>query len=371
LLIVTGLYRSGTTLVQKTLDSIREVNLINHGIYSFFKVLDGKYSSADFVEKDRLLGINNYTGSEGYGELLQVAVFDVHDVANVLSGIEDEILSDTETGSLSHPNLDWLEVLKKTIQPGKASEIFKHIVEAISDYRKEKNREAVVYSGFKELNLEQFIVPLLKVYGDDVKILQIIRDPRAVLASRNFSNKDYHKRFGEKNHPLYLITQMWRTSIFYKYYLLKKYPGQFLSITYEDFVVNFEKTMTTVLQFLELEIQALSIDPSTFKDERGNPWRQNTSHVQNTGISQASLKKWEEILPNSVLGALEYMCNFEMIQSGCQPKLSIQEQYNQFVAYTEDKNKLKSWAKEFGLILTEEKKQKEITRTQVLNECYS
>ena len=59
--------------------------------------------------------------------------------------------------------------------------------------------------GLKELNLEEFAQPIIDGLGqENARFIKIIRDPRAITASRNYGNMLKIKA-GGKQHPLWLI----------------------------------------------------------------------------------------------------------------------------------------------------------------------
>jgi len=364
-IIVTGMYRSGTTLIQKILDCHPNINLINHGVFSFFKILDSKYLNENIFLKDRLLGFYNYTQYDSYKTLFKNIYFNKIDTEIFLKGIHNEIKTDNKLGNPSHPTIEWFNLLKDIIKEGQAHEILDNIIKTINKYRK-KNCNNIIYSGFKELNIEQFLESLVNEYGNNVKMVQVIRDPRSILASRNYSENFILTRGGRKLHSLYFIAQMWKTSIFYKYFLTNHYPETFLSIYYEDLVRDTDNEIKKICDFLSIDFMPKLLNYTNYKDEKGNNWKANTSFEQKKGFDTTSIQKWKNIIPKKVIGAFEFMCHHEMRIEGYCPITDKENMFKAFLKYEDENDKIKKWSFQFNLILDSEQKKKEILRNCLL-----
>ena len=365
LIIVTGLYRSGTTLVQKILNSHAKINIINHGMLNFFKNLEFLFfKNMGFPFNDRPLGLEFFRSDENYKKIFKIVYFDENAIEILINKIEKEIIKDIELGGQkTRPTTEWLYCLRKTIKPGNSKEVLKNICESIRLYRNSNN---INYCGFKELNLEQFIEPLINAFEKDFKVIQIIRDPRAILASRNYGN--FLKTKGDgKIHPLLLIAKTWRTLIKYKIFLSNYYPENFLSIYYEQLVKDPVNEIKKICNFLSIEYNSDLLDFSKYRNEENKQWKVNTSFQEKKGFNTKSINRWKSILPKEIIGAIEFMCYYEMMTEGYFPITDESNMFKSFLRYEDKKEKIKKWTFKFDLILDSKQKKKEIARNYFLS----
>ena len=360
-ILVTGLYRSGTTLLQKILDMHPEINIIEGGVFPFFKSLDClflKYSDSNII--DRPLCIEPQISDQDYKDIFDKVNFNKSNIFELMTKIRMRIDKGSKTDyARMCPTSKWFDYLESIIHQGNSKKILEKIYESIHLYR---GSRPVTYTGFKECLLDQFIEPLINCYKDRIKIVQLIRDPRAILASRNYGFFSDIRTEGKK-HPLLLVAYMWRNSVRYKNILTVKYPDNFYSVKYESLINNNYGVVKDICKFLIVEFFPFLLDHNKFKDENGDSWKANTSFKQkSTGFLTASLIKWMKILPRDTLGAIEYLCAPEMLQAGYRPILSDEEQFACFVNYQEDTDTMKEWVKKFDLILDHRNKQREIAR---------
>jgi len=364
LIVVTGLYRSGTTLVQKILNSNSEINIINHGMLGYFKSLESIFfKEKGYPFNDRPLCLEFFRPNKDYRKIFDIVNFDEKAVTTLIDQIEKEIVRDINLGGpKTRPTSKWIDCLKKTIKPGKAKEVLKNICKSINLYRGSNNP---TYCGFKELNLEQFIEPLIFEFNKDIKVIKIIRDPRAILLSRNYGSIVKTKG-GGKIHPLLLVAKTWRTSIRYKLLLSNLYPQNFLPIYYEQLVIDPINEIKKICNFLSIEFSTNLLDFSQYKDEENNIWNVNTSFQEKKGFDQSSINKWKDILPQQVIGAFEFMCCHEMMIEKYCPITDEENMFKDFVNYEDEKDKIKEWTFRFNLLLDSEQKKKEILRNYLL-----
>lgn len=121
----------------------------------------------------------------------------------------------------------------------------------------------------------------------DGKCINIIRDPRSVLAS--FKKHTYAKK------PLYLgaifnCFDSMKHSVTYTNY----YPNKFLNVKYEDVLMNEEDELKKIFDFLGLSSDHDLTSRVGWVDTSGNPWKDNTEFGKFSKTS--SVNRWKKNL---------------------------------------------------------------------------
>jgi len=194
-----------------------------------------------------------------------------------------------------------------TLEGSTYSDLFVSIISLIS---KSKRDDAIFY-GFKEAWADEFIPALINTFPD-IKILQIIRDPRAVCASKNYSIRT-------KPYPLLFITRRWRKHAMLYSHFQNRFPGNLLAIKYEELIASPEVIANQLCEFLEVEFDNAMLDTGKYINGEGAQWAQNSSYIPvGTGINSESLCRWMHVLTKSEIEFIEKMCFPEMIATGYQ-----------------------------------------------------
>jgi len=365
ILVITGLYRSGTTLLQKSLNSNPKIHILNQGIKAFFKKLENLFfTKMNYPFNDRFLGLEYFEPDKNYLNIFFDVEFTKSDINNLIKQIEDEIRFDNEIGNFqTYPAIKWIECLKLKLRPAKAIEVMNDIIEAIHLYFGDKKSMVI---GFKELNLEQFVIPLINCFKERFKVIHIIRDPRAIMASRNYGS--YVNSHGRgKLHPILYIARLWRNSIRYKY-LLNNYHSNYLPVKYELLVKDSVQELTNICRFIDIDYSEEMLDSSKYKNEAGKIWKSNSSFHNNVdGFDTAPIDRWKKILPKSETAALEFMCKYDMIREGYTLENNDEEEFNSFINHQDDIKNIKDWANKMNLILDMKQKKYEISRDYLLH----
>jgi hypothetical protein len=343
-MIITGIYRSGTTLIQKLLDANPRVSVVNHGMAGFFQMMKPYlFERAGVKNSDAPLGFHWIEPDSEIASLFTGANFDQSQIEDLLNRVKREIGEDrSRAGNVSHPTYDWLDELKNTLRPGTAAEVLDQQIAAVADYKKSSGVEI---TGFKELHLEQFVEPML-ADNPDLKVIQIIRDPRAVLASRNFSKSFLETRGAGAKHPIRLISSVWTTGIRYKRYLEKAFPESFLSVKYESLVRSPESQTQDICKFLGVDWDPVMLDVSSFRSEVGKTWEPNSSFGKLDGFDQSAIEKWRNMLPDREHAVMEYLCGELLNEEGYESTFDHEHQMAEFNEYNEDPSELVQWSRQ-------------------------
>ena len=144
----------------------------------------------------------------------------------------------------------------------------------------------------------------------EAKLIQIVRDPRAVYASRQ---QVLRQRRGRHTKAFRLVNE-WNRSIWQRHRLRDR-PEQFLSIRYEDLLANPRSVLGQVCRFIGISVEPLTLAPT----KAGQNWPGNSSFGDCfSGISQVPLNRWKDDLSDDEVAWIEYHCQQGMEECGYQ-----------------------------------------------------
>ena len=139
------------------------------------------------------------------------------------------------------------------------------------------------------------IVPnLLSELGPRVRVICVVRDPRAVLASQA---RRWER--GRTAQSMRHFARRWAMGDVLTRAFQRQH-GQFLAVRYEDLVEAPEKVMRDVAEHLEVSWDDILTCPT----RSGEPWGGNSSYGTQeapSGISAVSLRRFEKELPGALL----------------------------------------------------------------------
>jgi len=143
------------------------------------------------------------------------------------------------------------------------------------------------------------------------KVILTIRDPRAVLCS--------FKKFTHEPDPNYLDSIFAYLDLLDTIFEYQKNLSEnsFFVYKYEDFLDNPIRYCKIICDFLQIEFTPLMLDFNQYKDRQGNNWKGNSAFVNNVNMISTSFKDlWKEkILPEDLL-LLESILNDKMLRIG-------------------------------------------------------
>jgi hypothetical protein len=139
----------------------------------------------------------------------------------------------------------------------------------------------------------------------EAKLIQIVRDPRAVFAS--VKNRLVNQfGFHTKAHRL---VRSWNRSA-REIPRLRQDPSRFLTIRYEDLVRNPREVLEIVCRFGGFDFNENMLEPT----RAGNHWQGNSAfHKTFNGISTASLDQWKDCLSEQEIWWIETHCRKGML----------------------------------------------------------
>jgi len=301
-LFVTGCYRSGTTLLDKLLHAHPRLSIATQPmplLYTAFKeafyrerglhrryplehlFLEGDYTAADFHEF-----LDRY----------------------VMSSAELDTIFAAMAGYVAEEWTPQLLGMQAAFQAGTFMDIYHRLGDCIARIFSKLRLD---YVGSKEVLCEEYI-PYLLARG--VKVILIIRDPRDMIASVNFRERD---GFVGANRPVLFSVRIWRKSMAFAL-AYERHPGLHW-LRYEDLVTDPMRYLNDIAAWLDIPAYAEDAFNNGVFDQKGQRWRSNSSFDPQQGISPAATGRYAQCLPGAVLAFIEACCRPEMLCAGYVP----------------------------------------------------
>lgn len=288
-LIITGMYRSGTTLLQKLLQSHKKVFVADQPFPNLYLYLKKAFLLNMGIEKtlplDHLFLENMYSNSK-FVDFLEHLL------------IEEEYTNKIFKENLQHPGRRVREVNSISYHglPSGLSDIMDVLHSRLAGAFHRSN--LLVY-GSKEIIIEEYIPYFLK---HNIKVILIVRDIRDVLCSLN---KPGGLQYMGKRRPTLYNIRNWRKSLAFAMHC-KENPN-FLVIKYEDMVNDQEDTLEAIAGFLGIEKFSLSLRHH-INDEYGHTWEGNSSFDKSDSVNNKSVENYKDMLPEAYIRYIETIC---------------------------------------------------------------
>jgi len=144
------------------------------------------------------------------------------------------------------------------------------------------------------------------------KLLQVVRDPRAVFASRK---RRLINRYGFYAKAHRLVREWNQSSRQIK--KLQNRTDSYLIIRYEDLVQNTREVLGKVSEFIGIEFLPVLYEPT----RAGVQWEGNSSfHSAFSGVSAQSVDQWKNELTEDEVWWIDMHCREGMLIAGYQPQ---------------------------------------------------
>lgn len=358
-LCIMGPPRTGKTLICRALNMHENITSVMEPFFFYFKICRNIYY--------RALGHSNFDDNQPVSthfcdDQFSVAQFnqyfsrlsfddsDIQELIRLTTWQQETLIN--ERGPALVPLLDQLK-------PDSAIGVLTQLVQiTLQAYSKEKMK----YIGFSEGWCDEFISPLMNMPSLPFRTIHAIRDPRSIVASRLYGSKIEENYDG--SYPILFLIRHWRKSVAYS--ILNQSNPAYLMVMYENLVSSPKTWFEKICSHLDVPFSDKLMHPDHFVDGAGDIWRANTNHEKKKGFSTSSISKWKEIIPDDVIGFIEYLCYPELRYLGydvTSGDIGLQE----LSSFSENEDKIVDWLKPYNLTINDEELKKEVVRRQLLD----
>ena len=336
-LFISGMFRSGTTLMARMINSHPNICLASDPYAPIFKCYRNEIASKIINIKHELNApLNDYFNDKNQLKVfneIQNKSFDiplfVHNIKEIRNLIE---IHAKPYSPLIIPYLNKLNGLS-----------YKELIDSgIQIVQKAYGKGNDHWVGIKEVWTNEFSPHFLKSFKFS-KVILINRDPRAVVAS-NFSTKT-------RRYPFLFLCRQWRKLADLSFKFKKLYPKNVLVLKFEDIVSNPVSTSKKICSFLEIPYFESISNIKELKDGSNNSWTQNSSYnISERKFNQKSLEKWKEILNPNQIKYIEALCINNMDSLGYEPCFSTnkEEMINSINSFIEEERGIAEWIRKYN-----------------------
>lgn len=318
--MITGMFRSGTTLISKILDAHDDISCIPDMFTPFFNAFRDRIAQKKGIKTQPFEYIGDYFADEIQSDLLKEIMKSSLDIEFDHS-IDDELVKKLKArGRMTCPKIT--ENLNH-LYGNTFKEVYEGLIQFIPRYYG-NSRERLC--GNKEVWVTEFLPALAYAYPH-AKFILVNRDPRAVCASKNAGSLKATDKVKNEKYPWLFLIRQWRKLAILSWILKEFSPlkHRIYYLQYEELLRSPAKKISEICAFLNIPLDEKMLDPDDFKDGRGNKWIQNSSYNcvgkedgylvfnDKKGIfDQTRIDKWKEVLSQEEIEFIEQLCFPEM-----------------------------------------------------------
>jgi hypothetical protein len=289
--LITGMGRSGTTLLDKLLSNHQNIEILSQPFPLLFTEAKRAFLKQNKIEKYYVLNDNVFDGDyklEDFNTFLDTYEISYQTLEQLFEKMKNYSGQMTKVGFNlpKQENYTFLEVFDLILKKNLA-------------------KKDVHFFGAKEIMCEEFIPYLVQ---NGTKIIVIVRDPKDVVASVNYPQKE--KYLGNKK-PTLFVLRGWRRTIDYIKNL--KNSKNITYVRYEDLVTAPYEVLAKVTDFLGTTPFEKNHFEKGIYDRDGELWKANTSFDTKTSfISSKSVGGYRNVLSDDEINYIESICKSEM-----------------------------------------------------------
>lgn len=307
---VTGMFRSGTTLLARMLNAHPQIAFASDPYARVFKAFRNAVAVKTFGEDqvDHAAPLDDYYFYPRKQTLMRQIQQTTLDLST--DNIDVEALQQ-QVKQASAPFSPAIAPHLNRLQGKTFTELFANGLNIIDTTY---GNDTTQMLGFKEVWTGEFVPHLLETFPQ-AKVLLVVRDPRAVCASKNVLEEKY---------PWLFLMRQWRklsTLAWIYQQPTFAHHDRVLVFRFEELIQDPETWIKTFCDFMNIEFHENLKDPTTFVDGGGKPWQQNSSHFEGKQtFNTKSISKWERTLTEQQIQFIETGCFAEMKLLGYERK---------------------------------------------------
>ena len=356
---IFGPIRSGKTLVGRALNMHPELSVQQEPFFFYFKfcrnifhrdILKDSYDYNQPIETDLCMQARQ---KALFIKHFQRIYFNRNDI------VELKKWTKWQQKSAGNERAAKMVVFLDRLKAGNAQEVLGQLCAVLE---KAYPKKSLRWLGFTEAWCDNFITPLLSMDKLAFKTVHIIRDPRAIIASRNAGTQI--NKYGGK-YPLLFLIRHWRKSVAYS--IVHKANPNYLLVRYEDLIASPDKWFRLICKHLGIIFSESLMHPESYLNGAGKRWRQNTNFERKAGFSDASLAVWKERLSAQEIMLIEYLCQEEMSYCGYLPTQNDSASVRMLASFTENNQEIVPWLRPYNLIMNESEVSLELIRKSLLD----
>jgi hypothetical protein len=296
------MFRSGTTLLARMLHTHREIVCASDPFRPFFNCLRDDIARELELDIETFAPLGDYfahkTGLELFGAVQQ-ATLDRPFPDAVRSELRDRIVAHAEPFS---PRITArLDAIHGDTFRDVYDDLWSYVPDAYGDGGEQ-------WEATKEVWTTEFTPVLADSYPES-KFIHVVRDPRAVCASKNVQKRS--------KYPWLFLIRQWRKLATLSQQYDRAYPDRVRIVRYEDLVQSPRETATDICDLLDIDLDESILDPANFVDGAGEQWLQNTSYDDSkASFDTSSVAKWRTTLTDRQRAFIEQLCYPEMASYG-------------------------------------------------------
>lgn len=307
-LFITGMGRSGTTLLDKLLHNHHQAYIASQPFPLLF--LQAKKDFYHTIKHpEDYYYFNNYFNEQHYTlpaftSFLKQHQFGKQQLYSILNN------ADNYSGQFHH--YPEAETLADRFKNSSLTSVSQGLLKWLSNF---ENNTALKLLGSKEIFCEEFIPYLIE---QGWKVIVVIRDPRDVIVSMNFGKGS---SFTGSIKPTLFNIRNWRKSVAFA--ATYHHHSNFMAVRYEDLVHDYKNTMNKLTNFLHCE--AYNWDEVMRKgliNDHGVLWKANSSHQRYSFIDARSIGKYQEKLTSKQIEYIETFTLPELLLLGYETSIS-------------------------------------------------
>lgn len=301
-LFVTGMLRSGTTLLQTLLTNHPELFVAYQPFHQLY--VDVKRMFLEEQGWSRLLPLGDGMDSsrdepDRFAAWLRARTFDADELALLISRAATG--KGGGAADFSAPPLP---------APLGFFGLSTHLHASLAT---RFSRNDAGHVGSKEVLCEEYLPAMT---SEGIHCLLIVRDPRAVIASANHGR--YRAQVGDR-YPLLMLVRLWRKSA--QAWLAMAGTDNAMVVRYEDLVARPDAELEAVASALSIASFPDQLLHLPLRDHRGAPWKGNSSFGDKINVDAASDGAWKAMLSTAETRFIEACAKTEMEALGYAPEV--------------------------------------------------